>query len=67
MVGRRWERINDLYIALLYMAILGAFVTGIVNFLGSSVVEVEAPAIRSSLAIIQTESLLAGFSLVGAS
>lgn len=67
MVGRRWERINDLYIALLYIAILGAFVTGLVSFLGSSVVDVEGSATRSSVAVIQTESLLAALSLVGVS
>lgn len=53
MVGKRWNRVNDLYIAALYVAILGAFVTGIVNFLGSSVVDLGggqllAPVLRSS-------------------
>lgn len=67
IVDKRWNRVNDLYIAALYVAILGAFVTGIVNFLGSSVVDLEGSATRTGFAVIQTESLLAALSLVAVS
>lgn len=67
IAGKRWERVNDLYIVVLYIAILGAFLTGIVNFLGSSLVDVEGSATRQGFAVIQTESLLAALSLIAVS
>src|SRR5699024_8169748 len=45
----------------------GAFLTGIVNFLGSSLVDVEGSATRQGFAVIQTESLLAALSLIAVS
>lgn len=56
--GRHWEKITDVYIALLYVAVLGAFTAGLVSLAGHLLQSPVEMSRSDRLALVSTESLV---------